>query len=310
VQLPATLFFGLGTQYLSERRKKKRATQAISYYLPENLAQAITEKNLESTALNQVINSVCFASDMAGFTTISEQLPPKELAVFLNGYFESLSSPLRHHKVDVIEFRADGIMCAWTAENDLTIIRRRALIAALDAVEAIKRFSLTNPILTQHLRVGLETGMVYVGHSGGGGHFVYSIVGDCANTAARIEGLNKKMGTQILASRNTLEGVDEILTRYLGDFKFVGKSDALPILEVMALKENATDSQIALSRDYQKAMATLINSDALKALSLFETIVAKYPDDGPARFHLGYCQKLLTQPETNENLAIIVLDSK
>ena len=44
-----------------------------------------------------------------------------------------------------------------------------------------------------------------MGHAGGGGHFVYSIVGDCANTASRIEGLNKKLGTQILAASGVVE---------------------------------------------------------------------------------------------------------
>ena len=311
LQLPIALFTGLGAEYLSERRKKKRATQAISFYLPEKLANDFTEKNLESTALNKVTYSVCFASDMAGFTSISEKLPPKELAVFLNGYFETLSSPLRKHQVDVIEFRADGIMCAWTAENNFPNIHHQAALAALDAVEAIAEFSKVHPILTQPLRIGLEAGMVYVGHSGGGGHFVYSIVGDSANTAARIEGLNKKLGTQILASRRTLEGINDILTRYLGDFQFVGKTEALPIVELMARKDQATDSQHALSMDYQIAIEKLATGDCSQALILFESILEKHPDDGPAKFHKAYCQKLLTQQESlPTNPSIIQLDSK
>ena len=59
--------------------------------------------------------------------------------------------------------------------------------AALGAVEAIDQFKARHALLAQNLRIGLETGMVYVGHAGGGGHFVYSIVGDSANTAARPE---------------------------------------------------------------------------------------------------------------------------
>ena len=101
----------------SARRNIKRlltftATRAIGIYLPEHLARDFTEKNLDQNALNRVTYIVCFASDMAGFTTILETLKPKELASFLNDYFETLSEPLRHQGVDVIEFRADGIIFA------------------------------------------------------------------------------------------------------------------------------------------------------------------------------------------------------
>ncbi|WP_198291344.1 CHASE2 domain-containing protein [Methylosarcina fibrata] len=310
LQLPLALFSGLLTQYLSERRKKKRATQAISFYLPEKLAKDFAEKNLESSALNRVTYSVCFASDMAGFTTISEQLPPKELAGFLNDYFESLSCPLRCNGVDVVEFRADGIMCAWTAEKNFEVIRRRAAVAALEAVEAISLFSRRYPLLSQQLRIGLEAGMVYVGHSGGGGHFVYSIVGDCANTSARIEGLNKKMGTQILAGKAAVEGVDELLLRYLGDFQFVGKTEAQPVFEVLALKDEASPAQELLSRRYQEAMTVLSDGRIPEALALFEAISSDYPEDGPARFHSAYCLELMKKPELPENPAVIRLDSK
>jgi adenylate cyclase len=310
IQLPITLFIGLCTQYLSERRKKKWATRAISFYIPKNLAKELTEKNLASSALNKITYSVCFASDMAGFTTISEQLPPKELAVFLNDYFESLSAPLRNNKVDVIEFRADGIMCAWTGEENFSALRRNATLAALDAVDAIDKFKDRHPLLTQQLRIGLETGMVYVGHSGGGGHFVYSIVGDCANTAARIEGLNKKMGTQILASRNTLEADDYFLTRYLGDFQFAGKSEALPILEIMARKEEATVRQLEICRCFQNVMTILAKRQYMEAIAGFEAILADFPDDGPSYFFLKHTQYLAVMNNTPDNPLVIKLDSK
>ncbi|MGR9117099.1 MAG: adenylate/guanylate cyclase domain-containing protein, partial [Gammaproteobacteria bacterium] len=309
-QLPLALFSGLVAQYLSERRKQKRATRAISFYIPNKLAKEFTEKNMESSALNKVTYSICFASDMAGFTTISEQLRPKELAAFLNDYFETFSIALRNHRVDVTEFRADGIMCAWTAEKPHPEIHRHALMAALEAVEAISRFSERQPLLTQPLRIGLEAGMVYVGHSGGGGHYVYSIVGDCANTAARIEGLNKKMGTRILANRSVLEGVNGLIMRYLGDFQFVGKTEALPIVEVMAAEETATPSQQILCQRYEEAMKVFSSGRFTDAAALFEAILSEYPNDGPSRFHLSYCQNQINNPTSSENPSIIRMDSK
>jgi adenylate cyclase len=296
VQLPLALFVGLIAQYLSERDKKRRATSAISLYLPEHLARDFTEKALDPSALNRVTHSVCFASDMAGFTTIAEKLRPKELAAFLNDYFESLSGPLKRHKVDVIEFRADGIMCAWTTEQPDAAVRRSALQAAVEAVETIARFKERHSLLSQSLRIGLETGMVYVGHAGGGGHFVYSIVGDCANTAARIEGLNKHLGTQVLASGTAIEGVEGLLTRFLGEFIFVGKTEALPIYEIMGRAEIAAASERRLCERFAQAMEVLREGRWRDAGDLFEEILRDFPDDGPARFHLARCRKHADAP--------------
>lgn len=309
IQLPLALFSGLLTQYLSERRKKKRATNAISYYLPEKLARDFTEKNLESSALNKVTYSVCFASDMAGFTTISEQLPPKELAIFLNDYFEALSFPLKKYGVDVIEFRADGIMCAWTADRPETGIHKKAMLAGLEAIEAIDRFKKRYAQLSQSLRIGIEVGMAYVGHAGGGGHFVFSIVGDCANTAARIEGLNKHLNTQLLASGFAMEGVDGVLSRFLGEFRFVGKTDALPIIEVLALESSAIESQKQLCERFAVAMDMLRLGHWSEAGDVFENILQDYPEDGPSRYHLARCQRH-ANTQSNESPWIIHMDSK
>ena len=296
VQLPLALFIGLLAQYLSERAKKTRARQAISLYLPAHLAHDFTEKNLDSRALDRVTYSVCFASDMAGFTTIAEKLKPKELAEFLNDYFESLSEPLRRHGVDVIEFRADGIMCAWTAEAPELGVRQRTLAAALDALDAIAAFKARQGLLAQSLRIGLECGMVYVGHAGGGGHFVYSIVGDCANTAARIEGLNKHLGTQLLASQAVTDGVDGLVTRFVGEFRFVGKAETVAIVEVLGRAAQCAPALLELAARFAAAMADMQARRFEKAAQAFAAILATHPQDGPARFQRDRCQGFVEAP--------------
>ncbi|MGZ8158301.1 MAG: CHASE2 domain-containing protein [Methylobacter sp.] len=309
LQLPLALFGGLLAQYFLERRKKTRATQAIGLYLPEKMVRDFTENNLDQSALNRVTYSVCFASDMAGFTTISEILKPKELAAFLNDYFETLSAPLRRNGVDVIEFRADGIMCAWTAEKPDQHVRRKALLAGLEAIEAVSGFEKRYAQFSHSLRIGLEDGMAYVGHAGGGGHFVYSIVGDCANTAARIEGLNKHLHTQLLTSRSAMEGVDDLLCRFLGEFRFVGKAEPLPILEVLALESTANEMQRKLCERFAIAMDELRSGRWHEAGDIFEAILHDFPDDGPSRFHLARCRRYANIP-SDESPWIVHMDAK
>ncbi len=115
VQSPAALLLGLLGQYRLERQRGQRISEAINYYLPDEIAQDLAQNRLDPDKLNQVVYSTCLATDMAGFSTIAENLPPGELARFLNDCFDTLARPLKKHGVHVTEFRADAIMCAWTA---------------------------------------------------------------------------------------------------------------------------------------------------------------------------------------------------
>lgn len=310
-QFPLALFLGLIGQYLIERRRGERMSKALSYYVPENVARDLSARQADPEAFNKVVYGTCFATDMSGFSTISEQLPPDQLAVFLNDYFDTLAKALKKHHVDVTEFRADAIMCAWTADKPTVEVRRKAVLAALGAAEAIEGFKQRNAMLKAALRVGMEAGHFYIGHAGGGGHFVFSIVGDTANTASRIESLNKHTGTQILATQEVLEGLDGLLLRPIGAFVFVGKTEALPIVEIVAASEAATDAQKRLVERFAAALALFHQRDWAGAAAAFADLQQEFPDDGPTRFYIARCQAYLAgtiQPP--EDARVIKMESK
>ncbi len=312
VQFPLALFAGLLAQYLLERRRSIQVSEAINYYLPENVARDLTENRLDPAQANKVVYSTCLATDMAGFSTIAEQLPPDQLASFLNEYFEALAQPLKNHEVDVTEFRADAIMCAWTAKGPSSVsIRSKAIFAALEAVEAIEHFKVRHQMLGAKLRIGLECGPVYVGHAGGGGHFVYSIVGDCANTASRIEGLNKHLGTQLAATSVVTEGLDELLLlRPLGKFQFVGKTEGLPIVEIIASRSDATAEQLDLCVRFAEGLNAFQDGDWRRAKDCFVTLLAEFPEDGPSQFFLLRCEQYLAGVEPPGDLTTVRMDVK
>ena len=79
-------------------------------------------------------------------------------------------------------------------------------------------------------RVGLHAGPIALGHVGGSGHLAYHVVGDIVNTTARIERLNKHLGTRILASNEVASDLDALLLRPLGSFKLVGVSSPVSIV--------------------------------------------------------------------------------
>lgn len=307
-QLPTGLFIGLLSQYLLERRQKRHMGEAIGYYLPENIAKDLTNMRLERGAANKVVYSACLATDMAGFSGLAQKLDPGELAALLNDYFEALSRPLKRRQVDVTEFRADAMMCAWTASEPNIAIRRAAIFAALEVVEVIGQYQQHQ--LNLRARIGLETGWVYVGHAGGGGHFVYSVVGDCANTASRIEGLNKHLGTRLLASDAVVAGVEEVLYRPLGKFQVVGRAGAVSIVEILAKQEEASSAHVLLCERFAEAVNLFNKAQWQKAGLSFASILHDYPQDGPARFYSALCERYQGGAAPPEDPSVIVMEAK
>jgi adenylate cyclase len=311
VQFPLALFVGLIGHYLLERGKVRHISEAMRYYLPESVHRELTGRTLDPASVNRVVFSTCLATDMSGFSTIAEQMKPGDLAKFLNDYFDSLAQPLKRHGVDVTEFRADAIMCAWTGDPLDPGVRKQPILASLEAAHAIAAFKDRHQMAGAKLRIGMEAGEVYVGHAGGGGHFVYSIVGDSANTASRIEGLNKHLGTQILATRSVAAGFDtDLLLRPLGRFRFVGKTDALPIVEVLAHRGDATPAMTDLCDRFAEALDRFGRADWTKASELFNAILGRYPQDGPSGFYLDLCERYGKGQAPTEDPGIVNMTAK
>ena len=308
IQLPLALLLGLMSQYLLGRYRQQRMSRAMSYYLPAHVVRDLTEGRVEPDAVNKVVFGTCFATDMSGFSTLAETMSPDELATFMNAYFDALAAALKRHRVDVTEFHADTIMCAWLEAE--VAKRRDAVLAAIEAVAAIEAFAQARGGLNLNPRIGMQDGHFYLGHTGGGGRMAYSILGDPANTAARLESLNKHLGTHILAAASVLDGLDEVLIRPLGRFQLKGRAEATPLAEVLALTEQATAEQLELCARFAEGLSAFQAHRWEAARELFQGILAEAPDDGPARFYRQRCEEILAAGEDEPDLEVIKMDMK
>ncbi|HEX6143636.1 MAG TPA: adenylate/guanylate cyclase domain-containing protein [Geminicoccaceae bacterium] len=310
VQVPFALMAGLMTQYLMGRHRERRLGDAISLYVPENVRRGLTEGTVDHESVNKVVYGTCLANDMAGFTAISESKGPKELARFMNAYFDALAQVLKRHDVDVTEFHADTIMCAWTADEPTARVRKKAAYAAVDVVEEIVAFGHREGLEGLRPRIGLQDGHFYLGHTGGGGRMAYSILGDPANTAARLEGLNKHLGTTVLAARGVVQGLDDLLVRPVGAFVFVGKGDPIPVVELLARRNAASPEQVDLCDRFVEALELLDRRAFGEAVRAFEQLLEDHPGDGPSRYHLGRARRLEQAEPAEDSPLVVRMDSK
>jgi adenylate cyclase len=286
LQIPTALVLGFASQNAFVRRQRRRVQRALGHYVPTKVAKTFADSGVEPTTLRETVYATCLAADAEGFTAVAEGMTPESAASFLNAYFEALAEPLRRHGADLTQFHADSIMCAWTGPRPDPAVRSKACLAAAEALDAVRAFNERHAPLHLGVRLGLHTGRVFVGNAGVSGHFIYGIVGDIANTASRIEQLNKILGTRLLATEEVVSGLDDILVRPLGEFLLAGKRSAVSVFEILCAVEYASMAQLSLCARFQSAIDAFREERWEEAELNFGEILRDYPDDGPAAFYL------------------------
>ncbi len=139
-------------------------------------------------------------------------------------------------------------------------------------------------------RVGLNAGRVMVGNVGGSGRFAYSVVGDCVNTAARIEGLNKQLGTRILADRHG-DGRPARAAAAAARPLPAGRQAAAAAPAGGRRAPGANRTTRDGSSAFAEALARFEAERWAEAAERFESILAAHPADGPTRFYLDRCRR-------------------
>ena len=292
IQLPLGMFMGLLLQYRDARRARANISRGMQYYLPDKVARGFAEAAVDPSTLKEHVFAVCMVTDASRFTTLAEGMTPEELSAVLDQYFAILFGLVERHGGLVTDVVGDGTTSVWTAPRPDRASRLGACRAALEISRAIDAFNQRNHPRTMPTRIGLNAGWAMVGNVGGSGRYVYSVVGDCVNTAARLESLNKQLGTRIIAARALVEDLEEIVSRPLGHFQLCGKGEAMQLVELVGIAAEA--ERAGPLAEFAAALAAFEQGRWREAGGHFAQVLASDPSDGPARFYQKRCERYLT----------------
>ncbi|MGF1526470.1 MAG: adenylate/guanylate cyclase domain-containing protein, partial [Candidatus Competibacterales bacterium] len=284
-QLPATAGFVLWRRlWVAEQLRRQ-----LEGYLPVWIKAWPTDARGMPTPANQEVSGVCLSTDLAGYTRISEGYRPTDLHTFVNDYFAGLFEVVYHHRGWVSDIKGDGMLALWVKNAPEVVLRQRACEAALAIVDALKGRDETQ----LPTRLGLHGGSVALGVVGSPRHWEFRALGDPVNTVQRIQELNKSLKTQVLASRETLDGVEDVVYCPVGRFRLRGKRQILELVELWRTGR-PTSAEQATIEACNNALACWRRGDFVAAQRGFAALASR--GVAPAGFYLKRCHGLARQP--------------
>jgi class 3 adenylate cyclase len=172
----------LARQHGLVQLEQRKAEQLLTTILPPHIAQRL--KQDQTTIADGFADVSVMFADIVNFTTLAEELTPKEVVTFLNDVFTRFDELAEKHRVDKIKTIGDAYMVAGGVSGDDTQYVSSVADLALEMLdltrndETIRRYNVS-------FHVGIATGPVIAGVIGVK-RFIYDLWGDTVNIASRI----------------------------------------------------------------------------------------------------------------------------
>ncbi|MBU0678163.1 MAG: adenylate/guanylate cyclase domain-containing protein [Verrucomicrobia bacterium] len=233
-----SLGISLVVNYATEGRQKAFIKTAFRHYLSSEVIERIIEDPSQLKLGGERKQLTIFFSDLEKFSSFSEKLEADVLIGLLNDYLTLMTDIIRDHGGTVDKYIGDAIVAFWNAPLSRLDHARAACLAAVACQKSLAeerpRFSREYGV-DLRMRIGVNTGEVAVGNMGSRDRFDYSILGDAANLASRLEGANKFFGTYTMVSEAAWSlGGGDLPGRSLGRLVVVGRKTPVAVYELLS----------------------------------------------------------------------------
>jgi adenylate cyclase len=296
-----------------EGREKRFIKGAFSKHVSPELVDEIAENPALLRLGGQKRHLSLLFSDLAGFTTLAENMDPEELLSLLNQYLDDMTKIVLAEGGFLDKYIGDAIMAFWNAPRDVPDHADRAMRTAVvmqrHMRELNRRWREANPAHEDlKVRIGVHTGEVIVGNVGGEQRFEYSAIGDPVNLAARLEPANKSYDTLNMVSQITLEAGEpgKYRVRELDYIAVKGKAEPVTVYELLELTGVDLPQELEEAiRLFEDGMAAYKRHDWQTAKDRFEAALEAHPTDGPSRVYAERCaEHLVTPPPTDWDFVV------
>jgi adenylate cyclase len=269
--------------YLRTEREKGQLRAAFSQYLAPALVSQLMAQPERLKLGGETREMTFLFSDIAGFTRFAETTEPALLVDVLNAYLDGQCDIVMSHGGTVDKIVGDAVHAIFNAPIDQPDHAERALVCALamdDFATAFAARLRERGIDFGRTRIGINTGRAIVGNFGGARRFDYTAHGDAINTAARLEGANKHLGTRICVAATTAAACPDRTFRPIGTLRLAGKQGGIDAFEPL-LPDEASAERVAA---YLQAYRRLEARDPAAVIA-FADLATRFPNDPLIALH-------------------------
>lgn len=265
-------------------QERERIRELFGRYVPNEVVESLIHEPSRLILGGERREISLLFTDISGFTALSEAYPPERIIPLLNSYFEEVCRIIAEHGGIVVDFIGDAVFAIFGAPE--TVPNHAA--AAISAARGIDSFALAyaeearrEGIPMGYTRIGVHTGVATVGNFGSQERMKYGAAGDVVNTASRLEGANKYLGTRIIVSGATAAAVEESHNlRPLGQLALLGRLEPVEAWEL--LDDVANDNWASRYRLAYRGASSLTEA----ALQELRQLAAERPEDNALRMIL------------------------
>jgi adenylate cyclase len=276
---------------IAEQRQKEKIKGMFGTYLSPMIVNRMAESGEMPRLGGHQEDITAYFSDIQGFSTFSEKLPPDRLVELMNEYLTACTDIVQEEGGTLDKYIGDAVIAMFGAPIVLPDHAYRACVATLRTQKKLgelrEKWRLEGDkwpeiVWRMQSRIGLNSGRCIIGNMGSRSRFNYTMMGDNVNLAARMESGAKSWGVYLMCTGATKaaceqHGGDRVVFRSLGNIMVMGRSHAVPCYEIVGLKEDVTaqtreglalfEAALVkyLARDWAGALELLARSEPLES---------------------------------------------
>lgn len=308
-------------QFFMEQREKTRIQGMFSSYVSPELVNQMVQSDEEFRLGGSEAELTAFFSDVANFSTLSEQLSASDLIQLMNEYLEEMTAIVMEDNGTLDKYIGDAVMAFYGAPVQVDNHAYKACVSAIKMQKALvglrenwqkRDKNLPEDILNLRIRIGINTGNMVVGNMGSTRRFNYTILGDHVNVAARCESACKKYGTNIMVTDDTRKRAEKdaerpFLFRFLDNVRVKGRVEPVKVYELVGFMDELSDDVVEAVQKFNEAAKLFLDQRWDEAEQIFREVEKMEPQilgyegfsESPSSLYLKRCTLLKANPPQN-----------
>ena len=310
LQAPLGFFGAVLWDYFETNKERQNLRKALGYYVPNEVVDELAKNIVDLKRGDQTVYGACLLTDAAGFTTLSEKMGVRELNALIEKYHRVIFEPIKQNGGRVIDLAGDSVLAIWKAAGPDAELRKQACHAALGVAKAVRQFNQSFETVKLPTRVAIHVGQIFLGNVGSEEDYRYGAQGDTINTASRMDGLNKYLGTEILVSEEVIQNLDGFLTREAGRFLLKGKAQPIVVHELLCRTEECDEKQTRACAIFAEALQAFRKLSWDEAKAKFHEQMKNSGEYGLSKYYLKLCEQYEKNPPGQGWDGVIDLEEK